>query len=224
MPTPKLGYRLKCGTAIPGTTTIIGRWKESGGLLQWAFQQGKAGKSRLYEDAEVACDIGTCAHGMVELCVSGATEDAIIDYTTTTLPDEAQRQQAWSAFRAYQSWAANFHVRIVASEIQLVSERFRYGGTPDAIGVIGNQLALIDYKTSNSVYADYLIQLAAYKHLWEENFPDQPITGGCHLLRFSKLNGDFAHHFFPNLDEAWRQFVLFREAYDIDKILKKRAA
>ena len=47
----------KDGTKIPGTTTIIGRFKESGGLLQWAFKQGKAGKAHLYEEAEKAADI-----------------------------------------------------------------------------------------------------------------------------------------------------------------------
>ena len=41
------------------------------------------------------------------------------------------------------------------------------------------------------------------------------------IKRFAKEHGDFAHHYFPNLDDAWRQFVLFREAYDIDRELKK---
>ena len=105
-----------------------------------------------------------------------------------------------------------------------MSERHRYGGTPDAIGVVNNQLVLLDWKTSNGIYADHLIQLAAYGHLWNENYPDQPITGGFHLLRFSKQKGDFGHHHFAALDEAWEQFLLFRRAYDINKILKARAA
>lgn len=224
MPTPKDGYRLADGTRVPGTTTIIGRFKDSGGLLQWAFQQGKAGKRHLYEEAEKAADIGTCAHGLVELHINGRSLDDMIDYAQTTLPTSEMRDKAWSAFRAYEAWASNFKVKIIAQETQLVSEKHKYGGTPDAIGLIGNQLALLDWKTSNSVYSDYLVQLAAYRQLWEENYPEQPITGGFHLLRFAKTHGDFAHHYFPNLDNAWRQFLLFREAYDIDKELKSRAA
>jgi len=110
------------------------------------------------------------------------------------------------------------------TEITLVSEAHRFGGTPDAIGYLDGKLCLLDWKTSNAVYSDYLIQLAAYKVLWEENRPQYPLEGGFHLLRFAKEHGDFSHHFYPNLDEAWRQFVLLREAYDIDKQLKKRAA
>ena len=42
MARPKGGYRLKSGESVPGVTTIIGRFKDSGGLLWWAFEQGKA--------------------------------------------------------------------------------------------------------------------------------------------------------------------------------------
>lgn len=224
MPTPKAGYFLKDGTRVPGTTTVIGRFKESGGLLQWAFQQGKANKSHLYEEANKAADIGTCAHGMVEMRIKGQSDSEIATYACATLADDAMRRKAYSAFDAYETWAKNFSIQIIEQEAQLVSEQHRYGGTLDAIGIIGNQLVLLDWKTSNAVYSDYLVQLAAYANLWTENKPDQPITGGFHLLRFSKEHGDFAHHHFPNLDNAWKQFLLFREAYEIDKELKKRAA
>ena len=36
-------YLLPDGTRVSGVTTILGRFKESGGLLQWAFQVGKSG-------------------------------------------------------------------------------------------------------------------------------------------------------------------------------------
>jgi hypothetical protein len=224
MPTPKRGYFLKDGTKIPGTTSIIGRFKDSGGLLHWAFRQGKEGKERLYDEAEKAADIGTCAHGMVEMHIHGKTPDEINAWANDTLADPDALAKARGAYGAYLAWAKNFKVKIIEQEIQLVSEKYRYGGTPDAIGLIDSQLVLLDWKTSNSVYADYLIQLAAYRRLWEENNPSKPITGGFHLLRFAKEHGDFAHHYFPNLDNAWRQFLLFREAFEIDKELKKRAA
>lgn len=219
MPTPKSGYFLKDGTKVPGTTTVIGRFKDSGGLMFWAFQQGKAGKAKLYDDAEKAADIGTAAHAMVEAHIKGQT----FDRAAYPLPAEGW-SKAESSFNAYLAWESMTKLKVIEQEMQLVSEQYKFGGTPDAIGLIGNELCLLDWKTSNSVYQDYLIQLAAYRQLWEENHPDRPLTGGFHLLRFAKEHADFAHHYFANLDEAWRQFVLFREAYDIDKILKKRAA
>jgi hypothetical protein len=98
-------------------------------------------------------------------------------------------------------------------EVPLVSGTHRFGGTPDAVGEFDAKLVLLDWKTGNSVYADYLLQLAAYKELWEENYPDHPITGGFHLCRFGKETGDFAHHYYPALDEAWEAFRYMRTLY-----------
>jgi len=64
--------------------------------------------------------------------------------------------------------------------------------------------------------------LAAYGHLWNENNPDNPITGGYYLMKFSKAYGDFAHYYFDELDEAWELFKLYRAAYELAKNLKKR--
>src|SRR5688572_17778156 len=160
MPTPRLGYHTADGARIPSVSTILARFKESGGLMQWAFQQGRDGKAHLYEEASKAADIGTCAHHMVELRMQGRPDTELTEYLNVTLPDPMMQGKALSAFGAYEAWAKNFDVRVVAQEVQLVSEQHRFGGTPDFIGVVGNELALFDIKTSNSVYADYLVQVA----------------------------------------------------------------
>lgn len=106
----------------------------------------------------------------------------------------------------------------------LVSRLHKFGGTLDAILVQG-KLALGDWKSSRAVYADMLLQLAAYKILWEENFPDRPILGGFHLLRFSKQEHEddpvhFSHHFWSQLNLAEQQFLLLLEAFKLDKRVK----
>ncbi len=206
---------------MPGVTTIVGRFKDSSALMFWAFKQGKLGKERLYEEAEKAADIGTLAHEFVEMRLDGATDEELQTHAKT-LPEDMQGK-AWSSYQSYLSWEKQSKLNIIQQEMPLVSEKYRFGGTPDAIGEMDGKLCLVDWKTSNSVYQDYLIQLAAYKQLWEENNPTQPLTGGFHLCRFAKEHGDFAHHYFPDLSEGWRMFELLREAYDIDKQLKKRA-
>lgn len=217
MARPKSGYTLADGTKVPGTTTVIGRFKDSGGLLFWAFAQGKLAEqgviSRLYDKADEAAEQGTLAHEYIDAHIHGQ-EPAL---------DEQNAAQAATAYRAYLGWEQNYQIEFVATEITLVSEEYAFGGTIDAVALIGNSLCLVDWKTSNAVYPDHLIQLAAYGQLWNENNPDRPITGGYHLCRFAKENGDFSHHYWPDLSEAWEQFTLFRRAFDIDKGLKKRA-
>jgi hypothetical protein len=218
VPTPVKGYKNAAGRRIPGTTTIINRFKDSSALVRWAWKKGLNSES-IDREKDDAADVGTLVHAKIEEHYKGIKAKIDTEHFT-----EEQHAQADSALFAFFSWIENFKARIVETEIHLVDEEWQYGGTPDAVAWVGSELCLLDWKTSNGVYADHLVQLAAYRNLWAVNRPNQPLTGGSHLLRFSKDNGDFAHHYFPNLDEAWEQFKLFRAAYDIDLKLKKRAA
>lgn len=224
MATPKQGYTLADGSKIPGTTTIIGRFKDSGGLLHWAFEQGKLAErgviSKLYDKAQEAADIGTQAHEAIEAHLHGNTPD---------LSGSDERVQ--QAFNNALGWLNSTRIELVPElqEIQLVSEEHKFGGTPDAIGLLDGKLILLDWKTSNAVYSDYIIQMAAYRHLLQSGFrmdTREPIglelADGAWICRFSKDHGDFATHYFGDLSDAWEQFLLFRRAYEIDKKLKSR--
>ena len=204
------------GERVPGTTTILSRFKESGALMYWAWDQGRQGKD-FRETKQAAADAGTIAHAMVEADIYGTTFDA-----SAYAPELIEK--AHGAFNAYQEWKQQTHLEVVESEVALISRQYRFGGTLDAVAVRGS-LALLDWKTSNGVYADYLLQLAAYGQLWNENYPDNPLTGGFHLLRFGKPQHPddpvaFEHRFWSHLDPAWEQFKLFRSAYDLDKRIK----
>lgn len=212
MPTPKKGYFVD-GEKVPSVTTVLGRFKEAGGLIHWAWKLGTEGKD--YKAVrDDAADAGTLAHEMI---------DAYIHQRPMTLEGDSDLvRSAQSAFEAYQNWEKNNGVRIGWTERPLTSTQYRFGGTPDAFGLIDNKPVLLDWKTSNNIYSDYLLQLAAYALLIEENYGIE--VQGHYLCRFSKENADFSIHYYPDLTDARRMFLLLREAYEIDKTLKKRAA
>jgi hypothetical protein len=58
--------------------------------------------------------------------------------------------------------------------------------------------------------------------LFEENFPDDPITSGYHLVRFDKVHADIHYHHWGELERAWLAFRHLRALYDIDIELKAR--
>lgn len=216
---PTQPYHLADGTRVPGVTTIIGGCKIGGiePLLAWANREGLEGRNHR-ESRDKAADAGTCAHDMVECSIRGWKFDA-----SKYEPDVLAKAEG--AFAAYAEWAKQTHLESVATEVPLVSEKYRYGGTMDAL-LVNGVLSLGDWKTSGGVYVDFLIQLAAYKNLWEEHNPGLPITGGFHLLRFAKPDHPddpthFAHHYWANLDLAWEAFKHMRELYDINKRLRK---
>ena len=221
MPTAKSGYKLKNGTKVPGVTTILGRFKESGALMYWACEQGKAIErgeiSSMYDKRDSAADAGTLAHLMVEKHINWEPEPDLISYPKETA--KAARQ----GYENYLRWESDNKITVVKQEMQMVSEKYIFGGCPDAIGIDSRgQRCLLDWKTSSGIYIDYLCQCGAYRILWEENHPELPINGGIHVLRFSKESADFHHHFFLELSEAEEMFLLLLRAYQLDKILKKR--
>lgn len=209
-------YRTQDGKRVPGVTTILSRFKESGGLLHWAWEQGRDGKD-YRESRDAAADAGTCAHAMVEADIYGASFDAA-DYPEDIL------SSAKGAFDGYSAWKNQTKLQVVESEVPLVSEVYAYGGTMDAVS-IHDGLALLDWKTSNGVHVDYVLQLAAYGQLWNEAHPDRPLVGGYHLIRFGKPKHlsdpvSFEHRFWSSLDIALEQFIILRKAYELDKRVK----
>jgi hypothetical protein len=215
MPTPRKGYRLQDGTRVPGVTTILGKFKDPGGLMYWAWDLGMQGKD-FREERDKAADAGTLAHAMIEAVLNGEDPDAPLkDHDADT------QQKARKGYDAYKEWAAISKIEVVDQEMQMVSEVHRFGGTPDAIGYCNGRLSLLDWKTGR-VYPEHLCQLGAYRELWHENHPTDTLES-YHLLRFNKDTGAFAHHMFPPeiVETGWVQFCLLRRAYDLSKQLEK---
>lgn len=203
------------GVRVPGVTTILSRFKESGGLIHWAWKLGMEGIDyRKVRDS--AADAGTIAHDMVECFIKGQAFDA-------SQYDPVLIEVAKPAFEAFETWAQQTKFAIVETETPLVSKVYRFGGTRDAI-LIGGKRSLGDWKSSNSIYPEYLCQLAAYAILDEEN--GGKIDGGFHLLKFSKQEKPtdpvhFSHHYWSQLDTARRAFLLMRQLYDEMNELKR---
>jgi len=225
---PTTRYLLKDGTRVPGTTTIIGKYKESGGLIHWAWQQGVDGLDyRKTRDA--AADAGTLGHRMFELYLDQVKDWELawtsqIDLAVEELQVEDREviQNAKTALESAVRWWEIMKAEVVDQEMHLVSEEWRFGGTPDAILRIDGKLALADWKTSKRIYHDTVLQVAAYRHLWEHVHPDQPLES-FHVCRFDKEMGNFTHHNWPKklIDLGWKKFKLLRRAYDVDAKLKK---
>src|SRR5215472_12953621 len=211
---PAVIYRDKAGARVPSVTTINKIGQDSGGLIHWAWQLGIDGLDyrTVRDDAAKAGEIG---HILVDAAIKNRL---LID---EDFPTSGARDMGMKAFEAYERWEAGTKIRWTDSELSLVSEKYRYGGTIDAVGIPegANTYCIGDWKTG-ALYPDHLCQIAAYAHLFEE------CTGhsvkGAHLCRFNKLTGDFMHAYFEDLSDAWDAFLLKRQLYSKLAELKKR--
>ena len=227
MATPREGYYVD-GKRVPGVTTVLGRFKESGGLIYWswkiafdgltvarsllddAYSNGEQRRAEGYKFLDTplsewdyktkrdkAADAGTIAHEMMDSHIRG------IEFDASQYPAEMV-DKAKPAFEAFLHWAQQSKFEIAETEVQLTSRKHLFGGTRDAILIDGKR-SLGDWKTSNAIYPEYLLQLAAYGILDEE--AGNTIEGGYHLLRFSKQEQPddpvhFSHHYWSQLDKA----------------------
>lgn len=212
-------YFNKAGVRLPGVTTILGGFKDPGALQYWAWQQGKAGID-YKKSMEKAASVGTIAHAKVEAFIRGKAFDA-----SPYPPDLVEKAEI--PFRAFHEWAEGSKFKAVQSELPLISERYQFGGCLDAM-LVNGRLSLGDWKTSKAIYPEYWAQVAAYGILWEENFPEQPIEGGYHILRFSKEEGEFDHSWLASdnrrLLAARQMFLNHRDSYRQLRIIEGKEA
>ena len=212
---PTQPYLLKDGTRVPGVTTCLHSWLPGGpdALMGWAVKQALAGKD-FKAERDKAADAGTLCHAAADAWAMGKEP-------SWEGPQEIVAK-AKKSFGAFLEWAEQTKFRVTHTETPLVSEVYRFGGCLDA-AMMNNRRVLADYKTSNSIRAQYLAQVGGYGILWDENFPDDPLTGGYLILRFDREYGDFSHKWFPELDTGRKAFLLCRQLYEYEKELTKRA-
>jgi len=208
---PKKGYYASDGARLPSASTIADRFGNPRGLYWWHYQNGVEGRE-FGKGKEPSLEIGSLVHRTIECEINCEPVPTVPEY---------MREQVASAVAAWHEWFLSNSLTIVATEVPLVSESYRFGGTLDSVCLDRHgRYCIGDWKSSKGLYANYLVQIAAYKLLWEEN--RWPIDGGFHLVRFSKEHGDMEHRYYPELRIAEELFVLLREAYELDKAVEKR--
>jgi len=207
--------------SVPSVTTILKFVGDKGGLNHWYYEQGReAMRLELEEDHEpitsvwnmpkTAATIGTIVHAMIEADVHGV--EFRRDFYDASLMEPADM-----AFGGWRRWKAARKFDVIASELSLVSQVGRYGGTQDLTMVDGER-TLLDLKTGAGIYPEHLLQLAAYAGLWHENRPDEPLDALA-ILRISKTDGSYHWHSWPigspTVAAAARGFAAARTIYDV---------
>lgn len=204
-------YRLKDGTIVPGVTTIVGLLNKPH-LVAWANKMGLQGIDTTAYTA-AAAGAGTCAHEMIQATVGGPE----VDFSKYTGEEIEAAQNAADKFRA---WLEKHEMLTHLIEEQMVSERYRVGGTIDWYGELDGRLALVDIKTSGNIYAEHIIQVAAYAQmLKDEKYP----IDGVRILRFSREDNDDHRDFVVTdrlLEAGFGIFLRLRDVYDLRKEIK----
>lgn len=201
-------YRNLAGWIVPGVTTVL-NLKAKPALVYWAWNLGMQGEDYRKVSGKAA-DIGTITHYLVECSIRGTKPDM-----GEFKPNDVKK--AMVAFKAFEDWRAANKVETVACEVELVSEKYMYGGRIDwvAKNIAGSRM-LLDIKTSKAVYVEHKYQLAAYWQAWDELHPKEKLDGAA-IIQLSKVTGEFSYHPFMDLRHEFEIFLHFRDIYALEK-------
>ena len=198
-------YILKSGREVPGASTIAKMLDSGGGLIQWAWNLGKAGIDyRKFRDA--TAEVGTLAHEKLMAHHRGTTVD-ISQY----LPEI--NDQSENCLKSYYAWEKNHVIKPVSCEIGYVSETYKFGGTIDLVAEIDGQLELADYKTGKRIYDSHWLQLAGYLLLLEEAGVK---VNQARIINIPRSEGDeFVDSYRKDLSKEKAIFIKLCEIYHL---------
>jgi CRISPR/Cas system-associated exonuclease Cas4 (RecB family) len=129
-------------------------------------------------------------------------------------------ESAENALIKFKAWLIEHEMETQAIELQLVSERYKVGGTIDWYGTLDGAYTLVDLKTSGRVYDEHIIQVAAYARLMEESSYE---IDRVRILRFSREDDSSQRDMTLSEEQlrvGWEIFKHLRDIYDLKQNIK----
>lgn len=171
------------------------------------------------EEMDAASETGHIAHAWLEKWVKACLGQGDKDYLLDHMPEDPR---AHSCCRAGLHWMVAHDVKWICTERKVYSRKHRVAGTTDGTALVSScgdpsccteffkdRLSLIDWKTSNALYVEYLLQAGFYQCGIEEE--DGVEIQDRWILRLDKETAEFDPWFAPGR-EAYKQ--------DLDAFLK----
>lgn len=179
-----------------------------------------SGKSAHKEKLEDAGAVGHAAHAWIEGYIKAKIAGAA--FFAVPFPED---ERAANACRAALDWMRRHNVRWLHTERKIFSRQHGYAGTMDGLCRIDScddplccpepfkdRLSVADWKTSNALHIEYLLQTAAYMQAYNEEMlhvprhRDDPVDFAVDrwVIRLGKDDGEF---------QAWHAP---RDTYDQD--------
>ncbi|MBK5190958.1 MAG: hypothetical protein JJE19_05645 [Methanosarcinales archaeon] len=176
-------YRTPCGI-LPSVTTILQL------IPKPALEIWKQREPAWRQISEQALKVGSLVHEAIDAYLKG--DNLRLGEVLSTRCDEIEKP-----FSAFLRWKENSGFKPLSNELGIWSKR-GYAGTADMIGHINSKLYLVDLKTAKRIYPDYLLQVSAYRHAYEERTGER--IEGLGILRLDKAEGFYEWKGYSEVD------------------------
>lgn len=151
--------------AVPSVTWITQSYPKGIAYFKWLADKGWD-ESEAIKNA--AGDKGSKVHLAIEAILRG--EEVRIDskfMSKNTGQEEELTLEECDAIQAFIAWRKENNPELIASEIVVFSDKHGYAGTVDFVCKIGEDIWIVDFKTSQYIWPSHELQLSAYKQTIE---------------------------------------------------------
>lgn len=254
MPTLAQGYYTKTGKRVPSVTTVLSRFKDSGGLIHWAsrlaFEPYMEARALLTTSFRGPLDEEEHHEALraflarpPELADYRAVRDRAAGIGTivharvdchirgvTFDPEPYKSADIPDPLKASENGFSAFLEWAETNRFELVDgeksliSETYLYGGTRDIVAVHGKRRIGDWKTGD-LYAEQLLpQLAAYVQLEVEN--GGSLDEGGHAISINKKTGGFIHRYFTpeEMKLGWQAFKLMRELYGLVKEMSGKAA
>lgn len=202
-------YYNKHNMEVPSTTTIL-KVLNKPGLVHWANSLGFK-KASYNKELNRTAAVGTLVHAYIE---ENMKSRLFRDLKKALNLDDKSANEVLTSYSAFKLWKKHnkHNLKIIESELQLVSNEYNYGGTIDFIAELEGEKYIIDFKTSSKVHPTMFLQLAAYAKMAKENgYNIQRVA----ILRLDKKSGiyEFVTMNVKKTEEYFDVFLLLLQTY-----------
>lgn len=160
---------------VPSVTWITQSYPKGIGYFKWLAERG-------WDEAEAvkiaAGDKGSKVHEAIEAIMGGLEvriDSKFLNRSTEQL--EELTLEECDAILSFVKWKEEMKPEVIAFETTVFSEQYNYAGTVDFVCKIGDQLWIIDFKTSQYIWPSHELQVSAYKRAIENGENELLVNG-----------------------------------------------
>lgn len=155
-------WYVRDGRYVPSVTWIAGHYPKGVAFYKWLADKG-------WDEAEAiksaAGDKGSKVHQAIVDLVDGKTIAMDAKYPNpSTRQDEELTLEEYECLLSFVNWAKEAKPKFIERETIVFNNEEGYAGTVDCVAEIAGEKYIIDFKTGQSVWPEYELQVSAYKH------------------------------------------------------------
>jgi ATP-dependent exoDNAse (exonuclease V) beta subunit len=169
-------YYQRNGEYYPSVTYVLSHYPKGKFFEDWLKKVGYASEYIVKKASEE----GTQVHEMIESYLNGEE----LKFLEHGIP--MYDPNVWQMFLRFVDWWEEYKPTLVEAEVHLFSDELKIAGTCDLVCEIGNELWIIDFKTSNHLQTTYDLQTAIYAQCFEECYGKKINRAGVLWLKSSK--------------------------------------